>query len=104
MKKLNEIKQENFSTGERKFRYSSEISLLVGNFRYIANFRYSSEISLDREFSLPPAAKFTVPFFCVQTTPFLVNFISTLTVIILVRLDWYFTFLLGYISHILNNL
>ena len=49
---------------------------------YIAKFRYVAKF--------PPAAKILVPLFCVQTTPFWVNFISTLTVIILVRLDWYF--------------
>ena len=46
------------------------------NFTIVAKFRY--------------VAKFSAPCFCVQTTSFLVNFISTLTVIILVRLDWYF--------------
>ena len=72
--------RENFATAA-KIRYSSEIS-------QCSEFRYCSEISLCSE--IPPVAKFPVPCFCVQTTPFLVNFISTLTVIILVRLDWYF--------------
>ena len=64
-----------------KFRY-------IANFRYIVNFRYVSEISLYSE--IFTCSKISVPLFCVQTTPFLVFSIFTLTVIILFRIDWYF--------------
>ena len=37
-----------------------------------------------------PVAKCSSSCFCVPTTPFLVFSISTLTVIILFRIDWYF--------------
>ena len=37
-----------------------------------------------------PVAKCSASCFCVQTTPFLVFFISTLTIMILFRIDWYF--------------
>ena len=66
----------------------------MAQFRYIANFHYGSEISLHSEFSLHrenfTCSEISVPLFCVQTTPFLVFSISTLTVIILFRIDWYF--------------
>ena len=48
----------------------------------------ASEFLLHSEFS--PVAKFHAPCFCVQMTPFLVFSISTLTIIILFRIDWYF--------------
>ena len=40
----------------------------------------------------PPKAKCAASCFCVQTTPFLVFSISTLIVMILFRIDWYFHF------------
>ena len=86
---------------------------MLAKFRYIVNFHYASEVSLHREFSLhseillhseiftmlpkfryiakfSPVEKLPASCFCVQTTPFLVFSISTLTVIILFRMDWYF--------------
>ena len=106
--RLHQARSEEIESGAtREYRYRREKILLLQRnfaiianfcyvvnfatcrkFRYIVNFRYNNEISLCKE--IPPVAKFPVPCFCVQTTPFLVNFISTLTVIILVRLDLYF--------------
>ena len=53
------------------------------NFRYACIFRYDSENHCVRNFLLLV--------FLIQTTSFLVFFISTLIVIILVWLFWYFT-------------
>ena len=53
-----------------------------GNFARMAKFSLCIEISLHSEIF--------VPLFCVQTTPFLVFSITTLTVIILFRIDGYF--------------
>ena len=58
------------------FRYGSEIFAMLVKFRFIAKFS--------------PVAKLPASCFYVQTTPFLVFSISTLTVIILFRIDWYF--------------
>ena len=70
-----------------KSRYI-KIFRYIAKFRYIANFRYVSEISLHSE--IFTCSEISVPLFCVQTTPFLDFSISTLTVIILFRIDWYF--------------
>ena len=48
----------------------------------VAKFRYITKFSL--------VAKCSASCFCVQTTPFLVFSISTLIVMILLRINWYF--------------
>ena len=48
----------------------------------LAKFRYIAKFS--------PVAKCSASCFCVQMTPFFVFSISTLTIIILFRIDWYF--------------
>ena len=60
----------------------SEFSLYSEIFAMLAKFRYIAKIS--------PVAKLPASCFCVQTTPFLVFSISTLIVIILFMIDWYF--------------
>ena len=60
----------------REFSIYSEILAMLAKFRYIAK--------------LSPLAKLPASCFCAQTTPFLVFSISTLTIIILFRIDWYF--------------
>ena len=61
---------------------------IVAKFRYIENFLYISEISLCSENFTYSEILYSL-FLCTND-PVLVNFISTLTVIILFRLDWYF--------------
>ena len=61
-----------------------------GNFAIVAKFRYNSEISLCSENFTCSEILCSLFFFWCTNDPVLVNFISTLTVIILVWLDWYF--------------
>ena len=71
-----------------------------GNFARIAKFSLCTVISLHSEFSLYreislhseifTCSEISVPLFFVQTILFLVFSMSTLTVIILFRIDWYF--------------
>ena len=61
---------------------------MLAKFHYIENFRYASEVSLHSEI-FTCSEMFCFLFLC-SNDPVLVNFNSTLIVIILFRLDWYF--------------
>ena len=61
---------------------------MLTKFRYIANFRYASKISLhSKNFTCSEIVCFM--FLC-SNNSVLINFISTLNVIMLFLIDWYF--------------
>ena len=84
--RLHQARNEEIEVGARRGK--------LGNFSIIAKFRYNSENSLCSEIAIHSenftCSEILCSLFLCTNDPVLVNFISTLTVIILFRLDWYF--------------